>query len=276
MVEGSPPARREDRHDGPPSPSDRTRLVEAVRARTPARILLGHAGSSYSTATQLDLRQDHAAAADAVHTELDLVRDLGRDFVDRWGLFEVATRARSKTEYLLRPDLGRGLDDAAVESIGRCPLGPDLQVVLGDGLSAGAIAAQVPALLPLLETGAHRLGWRFGPPFFIRHCRVGVLNDIGEVLRPTVAVLLIGERPGLMTTESLSAYMAYRPRAGHTDAQRNVISNIHPRGSPPPDAAGRILRLAERMMRLELGGVSLKEVPPCADGPAPAVLPQSL
>ena len=91
----------------------------------------------------------------------------------------------------------------------------------------------MPALLPLLAAEADHRGWRFGRPFFIRHGRVGVLNDIGEMLDPAVVVLLIGERPGLATAESLSAYMAYRPRAGHDDARRNLISNIHARGVSP-------------------------------------------
>lgn len=241
------------------------RIVAEAKARTPARILVGRAGASYRTATQLELRQDHAAAADAVHAELDLERDLGAEFVGRFGLFEVGTRARSKAEYLLQPDLGRRLDDRAREAIAGLPRGTDLQVVVGDGLSAAAVVAQLPELLPRILDGARGLGWRIGQPFFIRHCRVGVLNDLGEALDPAVAVLLIGERPGLATAESLSAYMAYRPRTGHTDAQRNLISNIHPRGTPPDEAAVRILHLAERMMREQVSGVALKaeiELPP--------------
>ncbi len=166
--------------------------------------------------------------------ELDLATGLGPEFVARWGLFEVATNAGSKQEFLLRPDLGRSLDEAGKAEIKRrCPAGADIQVVIGDGLSAAAVVAQVPALLPLLHSEATARGWRFGQPFFIRHCRVGVLNDLGELLDPAVVILLIGERPGLATAKSLSAYMAYRPRHGHDDACRNLISNIHARGVPP-------------------------------------------
>src|SRR5262245_34890938 len=173
------------------------RLVEMVRARTPARILVGRTGPAYRTATQLELRQDHAAAVDEVRAELDLARDFGPEFVVRWGLFEVQTRARDKAEYLLRPDLGRRLDDAArAEVVRPCPAGSDLQVVIGDGLSVAAVATQVPPLLPLLEEGARQRGWGFGRPFVVRHCRVGILNDIGELLDPAAVVLLIGERPG--------------------------------------------------------------------------------
>ncbi len=107
--------------------------------------------------------------------------------------------------------------------------------------------------------GANRRGWTLGQPFVIRYCRVGILNDIGDVLDPAVVVLLIGERPGLATAESLSAYMAYRPRSGHTDAQRNLISNIHARGIGHDEAAQRILDLAEEMMERKTSGVELKE-----------------
>jgi ethanolamine ammonia-lyase small subunit len=129
------------------------------------------------------------------------------------------------------------------------------------GIDDGAIpvAAQVPRLLGLLQERARAVGWTVGQVFFVRHCRVGVLNDVGEVLSPTVAVLLIGERPGLATAESLSAYLAHKPRARDTDAQRNLISNIHARGVPVEAAAGRILALAERMRQQGASGVGVKE-----------------
>jgi ethanolamine ammonia-lyase small subunit len=235
-------------------------LMDQARAKTPARILAGRAGGSYRTETLLRLRADHAAARDAVIAELDLERDLGRDFVDRWGLFEVVTEARSKQEYLLRPDLGRSLGEAAHLEIERRGLaGIDVQVVIGDGLSAAAVVAQVPALLPLLQAEATARGWSWGQPFFIRHCRVGVLNDLGELLDPAVVILLIGERPGLATSESLSAYMAFRPHHGHDDSRRNLISNIHARGVPPDQAALRIACLAGALMRLGTSGVAVKE-----------------
>jgi ethanolamine ammonia-lyase small subunit len=234
-------------------------LVEALRARTPARILVGRAGPAYPTATQLELRRDHAAAVDAVHAELDLA-SLGGDLAQRFELFGVQTRAASKAEYLLRPDLGRRLDDASAARLRElCPTGVDLQIVIGDGLSALAVAAQVPALLPLLMDGAGARGWRCGRPCVVRYCRVGIMNEIGALLDPTVLVLLIGERPGLATAESLSAYMAYRPRPGHTNAQRNLISNIHRRGVVAADAGRRILALADRMRCARASGVTMKE-----------------
>ncbi len=235
-------------------------ILETIRRRTPARLLAGRSGAAYRTGTQMELRAAHAAARDAIRVELDLSRDLGEDFVERWGLFEVWSRARDKDEYLLRPDLGRQLLPAARDSaLERCPSAVRLQIVIGDGLSVTAVRTQVPRLLPLLMEGARGRGWSVGQPFVIRHARVGVLNDIGELLRPEVAVLLIGERPGLATAESLSAYMAYRPQPGHTDADRNLISNIHARGVQPGDASHRILELAVAMLKAKRSGVHIRE-----------------
>ena len=241
-----------------PAKSDNRDPLAEIRTRTSARIFVGRSGPAYRTRTQLTLRSDHASARDAVQADSHWERDLGTDFLQEWGLFEVTSQAQSKAEYLMRPDLGRRLNDR-VEITRQCAVGADLQVVIGDGLSVAAIIRQVPDLLPLLHAGAEKRGWRFGQPFLIRHCRVGVLNDIGELLDPTVIVLLIGERPGLMTAESLSAYMAYRPRSGHTDAERNLVSNIHAHGVAIGEAADRILGLAELMRRAQLSGVAVKE-----------------
>ena len=228
---------------------------------TPARLWTGRAGVSYRTNTALELRRDHAAAVDAVHAELDLIRDLGADFVRHFGLFEVSTAAASKAEYLSRPDLGRRLNSEAKDSLWkRCPHGAELQVVIGDGLSATAVAAQVPTLLPALLDATANHGWQIGQPFVVRHCRVGVLNDIGEQLDPQVVVLLIGERPGLATAESLSAYLAYQPRPGDTDARRNLISNIHSAGVSHDEAIERILSLAAQLRDQQRSGVDVKEV----------------
>jgi ethanolamine ammonia-lyase small subunit len=241
-----------------------------ARARTPARILMGRAGAAYRTETWLKLRADHAFAKDAVLAEVDLVRDLGEAFIEASGIFDVATLAVTKNDYLLRPDLGRSLSTSAkAELRKRCPPRAELQVAIADGLSAMAVRSQVPSLLPLLRAQAEHRGWRFGQPFLLHHARVGVLNDIGETLDPTVVVLLIGERPGLATAESLSAYMAFRPRAGHDDSQRNLISNIHRRGVLPEQAADRIARLAELMIARDASGVSVKEeaLPPALPAP---------
>ncbi|HJZ92286.1 MAG TPA: ethanolamine ammonia-lyase subunit EutC [Gemmataceae bacterium] len=248
----------------PPTPDP----VRQALARTPARLVVGRAGPAYRTETWLRLRADHAAARDAVLTSVDLVRDFGADRVERHGLIETRTRAATLQEHLMRPDLGRRLADESQTLVeAHCPRQADLQIVIGDGLSARAVAAQAPHLLDALWAEANARGWRFGRPFLVRHCRVGVLNDVGELLDPVVAVLLIGERPGLATADSLSAYLAYRPRAGHTDARRNLVSNIHGRGVGIPDAARRVAVLADLLRRLARSGVDVKEELVPAGGP---------
>ncbi len=240
--------------------SDLPQLLQKIRAQTPARLLTGRSGAAYPTNVQLELREAHAAARDAVRGEMDLLSTFGEEFVRQWDLFEVQTRATGKDEYLLRPDLGRHFSDDSRSRIREhCARGSDLQIVIGDGLSVSAISSQVPALLPLLYEGARLRDWKPARAFVVRYCRVGILNEIGELLDPGVVVLLIGERPGLATAESLSAYMAHRPRHGHSDSDRNLISNIHARGVSTTDAAGRILNLAAQMIKVGASGYALKE-----------------
>lgn len=249
--------------DKPARAQDLPEIVRQVRARTPARLLAGRSGAAYRTNTQMELREAHAAARDAVRAELTLSNDLGSEFIRKWSLFEICTQAASKDEYLLRPDLGRRLNAVSRQEVSkRGTTGSDLQILIGDGLSVTAVAAQVPQLLPLLCEGAKTRNWSLGQLFAIRHCRVGILNEIGELLGPRVAVLLIGERPGLATAESLSAYLAYRPKMSDTDANRNLISNIHARGVSPEQAAGRILSLATAMMNAQSSGWQLREESP--------------
>lgn len=235
-------------------------VVRKIRARTPARLLAGRAGAAYRTDTQIELRQAHAAARDAVQIELDVEAAFGAAFLKQWGLFEVRTQADSKGSYLLRPNLGRHFNEASRAQVQeRCAARSDLQIAIGDGLSVTAVSTQVPQLLPLLFEGAKGHGWTLGQPFIVRYCRVGILNEIGTLLASQVVVLLIGERPGLATAESLSAYMAYRPQPGDSDANRNLISNIHARGVSPQDAANRILRLAAQMMKAGSSGYAIRE-----------------
>jgi len=242
-------------------------LIQKIRARTPARIFVDR-GSSYSTQMELDLRAAHANAVDAVWEEFDVQKIFPPGFVERWNLFQLSTQAESKSQFLLRPDQGRKLSDPAKNEIAkRCTKSPDLQIVIGDGLSVAAITAQVPSLFLLLQQHAHANAWTTGQSFAVRYCRVGIMNAIGDLLTPRVLILLIGERPGLATAESLSAYMAYRPQAGQTDADRNLISNIHARGVQIEEAAHRITNLATRMLALQRSGTTLKE-----ESPPPALL----
>ena len=244
------------------SPPAWPEIVRKIRKRTPARIF-GERGAAYSTRMALELRSAHASAVDAVWTEFDLQKDFPPGFVSKWGLFQAFSRAESKSQFLLRPDLGRTFSESAKHLIGeRCPKSPDIQIVIGDGLSSAAVRAQVPSLLQLLEQQVRARGWSLGQSFVVQYARVGIMNEIGDLLSPRVVVLLIGERPGLATAESLSAYMAYTPRSGNTDADRNLVSNIHVRGVGPEDAAARIVRLAAQMMALKRSGTTLKEENP--------------
>jgi ethanolamine ammonia-lyase small subunit len=241
-------------------PEDLQALVQSV---TPARLLKGRVGPGYLTRTQLELRSDHAAAQDAVLGEFQMDQDFPAELITRRALFEVQTQARSKSEYLLRPDLGRILGTDAEQTLkSRCQTGAELQIVIGDGLSAAATRRQVPALLPELFKSATTQGWLLGQTFCIRYCRVGVLNEVGRILRPKVAVLLIGERPGLATAESLSAYLAFEPQPGQTDAHRNLVSNIHSRGISVTEAATRILSLASQIRHHQISGPTIKERSP--------------
>jgi ethanolamine ammonia-lyase small subunit len=243
--------------------SDLPELVRKIRERTPARLLTGRVGAGYCTQTQIELREAHAAARDAVRAEMSLETVFDAPFTTRWGLFEVPTAAMTKEDFLLQPDLGRRFSESSRTRIQEfCPQGCDLQIAIGDGLSVPAVSTQVPPLLEILSGEVRLRGWKMGRTFEIRHCRVGILNEIGELLDPLVAVLLIGERPGLATAESLSAYMAYKPRKQHTDANRNLISNIHARGVRSADAAIRIVNLAAQMMKAGASGYTIKEERP--------------
>jgi ethanolamine ammonia-lyase small subunit len=246
-------------------------VIQKIRERTPARIFVKR-GSSYGTKMELDLRSARAHAIDAVWTEFDMAKDFPTEFVTRSDLFQVSSQAETKSQFLLRPDLGRKLSDSGRELVSqRCAKAPDLQIVIGDGLSGAAVSEQVPDLFPLLQQRARARRWSVGALFFVRHCRVGIMNDIGDLLSPRVILLLIGERPGLATAASLSAYMSFRPCSGQTDADRNVISNIHSRGVNVADAADRIANLAEQMMRQSRSGTALKRETPSTSrklGPA--------
>jgi ethanolamine ammonia-lyase small subunit len=250
----------DDHSNGLVPNSDSAEIIRRIKMHTPARLLVGRAGAAYRTETQLQLREDHAKARDAVRAELDLKKAFSAEFIEKWKLFEVSTRASTKLEFLARPALGREFsEESRGEILRRGSVDRNIQIVIGDGLSALAIQTQVPHLLPLLSEGATKSGWSVGQTFVVHHCRVGVLNEVGELLKPQIAILLIGERPGLASAESMSAYMAYRPSRSHSDANRNLVSNIHDRGLSARSAADRILNLVAQMMRQEISGCTLKE-----------------
>jgi ethanolamine ammonia-lyase small subunit len=230
------------------SPAEVRRVVEA----TPARVATGRVGTRYTTADYVELRAAHAVALDAVHSSIP------EDFPARHGLLALRTRARDHAEYLLHPDLGRRLDDesrARVEAEGT--KGADVVVIVGDGLSANATLAQAPALLPALTAALGAQGFSVGKPLFVRHARIGVQDEIGVILQAKSTVILVGERPGLGTGDSLSIYTAYRPRLGQDNAEKNCISNVRPLGFPPAEAALECARLMRRTFDAGGGGVHL-------------------
>src|ERR1700687_1458111 len=157
-----------DERDATLASAEWSEIVRRIRSRTPARLLAGRAGAAYRTDTQLELREAHAAARDAVRAELDLETTFGTDFVKRWGLFEICTQAALKDVFLLQPDLGRHFNDSSrAELQSLCWLGNNCQIAIGDVLSVPAVAAQVPPVLPLLYAGAQARGWTVGQTFVI-------------------------------------------------------------------------------------------------------------
>ena len=200
--------------------------VRALMASTSARIGVGRAGPRYKTASLLLFQGDHAVTQDALY------RDVDQKLLDEFNLFTVQTKVTGgKQEYLLRPDLGRLLNDDAKRILNeKCQKNVNVQLVVGDGLSAAAIEANLRQMFPVIRQGAQAAGLTLGTPFFIKYARVGVMNDIGDLLKPDVVILLIGERPGLGRAESMSAYMGYKPKSGDSDADRDVVCNIFENG----------------------------------------------
>lgn len=227
-------------------------LANTLKKLTPARIGVGRAGTRPTTATSLQLRLDHAAAVDAVYGEVP------QELLDTFDLFTVETRYGNKEQYLRRPDLGRALHpDAVTELLARCIRQPQVQIVVSDGLSAKAVEDNLADVYPALLDSLELHGLQPGTPFFVKGGRVGCMDHIGDALQPEVLVLLIGERPGLVTASSLSAYMCFQPRSGKKDSDRMVISNIHRGGTPPVEAGAHMGSVLSKMIEQQLSGVQL-------------------
>jgi ethanolamine ammonia-lyase small subunit len=234
------------------SPAD-SNACRRLKRSTPARICIGRAGDRYLTETLLRLRADHAVAIDAVWSEVD------ETVVDELGFFKVQTQVDSKEEYITRPDKGRLFSAETLDSIRlRCRQRPDVQIIAADGLSSPAIGANLPDIYPVILDGVGAAGLTVGTPIFVKYSRVAVMDWISQVLEARVTVLLIGERPGLATDESLGCYMAYCSSPHKPESQRNVISNIHKNGTPPVEAGAQIVSLIQIMLREQKSGVSLR------------------
>ena len=225
----------------------RARLLAA----TPARLGIGRAGPRLRTTAWLDLVADHARARDAVTSEVPaaLVRKLG--------LTEIATRARTRLDYVRVPALGRQLDRGALARLRRCRQRPEVQLALTDGLSSAAVVTNGAALLRALTRELRRRGRTLGTPLFVRNGRVRVQDELGAVLRPQVFCFIVGERPGLATAESLSAYVLYRPTRRSAEPDRTVVSNIHRGGIAPPVAARQLADLIDEILLRQASGAAL-------------------
>lgn len=246
-----------------------------LRRITPARIALGRAGGSLPTAEVLRFAADHALARDAVTAELDA--DHLRADLDPLGLPVriVASQAGDRATYLQRPDLGRRLDPASAADLAAAadPGGVDVALVVGDGLSALAAQRQAPAVLAELVPLLRGSGLSVGPIVVVRQARVAIEDEVGQMLAARSALMLIGERPGLGTPDSLGAYLVYGPRPGNTDADRNCVSNIRPAGLPPAAAAATLHHLLTQALALRLSGVGLKDDRPLLGNAPRATLP---
>ncbi|WDD95890.1 ethanolamine ammonia-lyase subunit EutC [Burkholderia sp. FERM BP-3421] len=234
-----------------------------LKAFTNARIALGRTGSSLPTAPLLAFNLSHAQARDAVHQPLD-VEALHRALADAgFASLDAHSAAPDRQHYLRRPDLGRRLSDASRAALAQAGEAagepPELVFVIGDGLSAFAAAKQA---LPLLQAVRGRLdvdGWRVGPVVVAQQARVALGDEIGELLRARLVAMLIGERPGLSSPDSLGVYLTYAPKVGCHDALRNCISNVRPEGLPYAAAAHKLHYLLTHARRLGLTGVGLKD-----------------
>ncbi|HNR69100.1 MAG TPA: ethanolamine ammonia-lyase subunit EutC [bacterium] len=225
-----------------------------LRSATNARVAVGRAGTRSRTLPYLRFLADHSLSRDTVFKEIP------EEWISRTGLFIVQTQISDKDEYLTRPDLGRKLSEEGRKLISeKCVVQPQVQVVLSDGLSTDAMTANYDEILPPLIKGFESAGLKVGTPFFVKYGRVKVEDEIGELLKADVVVLLIGERPGLGQSESMSAYMVYHPGVATTvESDRTVISNIHKLGTPPVEASAVIVETVKKMIAQKTSGINLK------------------
>ena len=223
-----------------------------LKEKTPARLGCGRAGARYKTLTMLRFRADHAAAQDAVFSQVS------RDFPSQNAMAEVQTLCRDKDEYLTRPDKGRRFSPETQQKLRQLlPQKPRVQLVVGDGLSSAAIEANAMDCLAAIREGLKVRGIDPGTPVFVRYCRVGAGDAIGDVTGCELVCVLVGERPGLVTDKSMSAYLTYRPHTGVSESARTVVSNIHAQGTPAVEAGAHIAALMETILTRKVSGVGL-------------------
>ena len=223
-----------------------------LKEKTPARLGSGRCGPRYKTLTMLRFRADHAAAQDAVFSQVP------EDFAEKNGLVAVQTCCQDKDEYLTRPDHGRCFDETNQKIIRSAVTGtPRVQVVIGDGLSSAAIGANAMDCLAAMEDGLKARGISLEKTLFVRYCRVGAGDAVGDVTGCELVCVLVGERPGLVTDKSMSAYITYKPHTGVSESSRTVVSNIHAQGTPAVEAGAYIAELIDTILKKKVSGVGL-------------------
>lgn len=231
----------------------RAEVLAELKRSTAARVCTGRAGPRPRTLALLRFLADHSRSKDTV------LKEVPEEWVKTQGLLEVRSEISDKNLYLTHPDMGRRLSPEAIDALkAQCVANPDVQVVVSDGLSTDAITVNYEEILPPLLSGLKQAGLKVGTPFFVRYGRVKIEDQIGEILGAKVVILLVGERPGLGQSESLSCYAVYSPRVATTvEADRTCISNIHQGGTPPVEAAAVIVDLAKRMLEQKASGINM-------------------
>ena len=236
-----------------PNPSNREAYLK-FKGATASRIGIWRTGSRYLTTSLLRFRADHAIAQDAVFNNVP------EEFIKEWGLLQIKTKCVDKDQFLTRPDLGRQLDDENAELLrNNCQDKTTVQIYIADGLSSTAVEKNAKDTYLALVQGLEGHGVKVGTPFFLRYGRVPAMDAVAEILRPEVTVVLIGERPGLATAESMSCYMAYNASVGMPEARRTVLSNIHRGGVPGVEAGAHIADVVKKMLDQKASGLDLKK-----------------
>ncbi|MFJ7726973.1 ethanolamine ammonia-lyase subunit EutC [Neobacillus sp. NPDC097160] len=230
-------------------------IIEKVQSITPARIGIGRTGTRMKTREYLDFRIDHAAAQDAVF------RGVSKEFLSELNLPVLQSKSESMDEYLMNLDSGRKLDDAsrkwAEKNLSK---GKQVQIIVSDGLSSTGVEANIRDLLPALVQGLQVKNISLGEPVFIKRSRVWIQDELASITNCDVVISLIGERPGLATAKSISAYLIYRPSQDTVEADRTVISNIHDGGIPPVEAGAYLADLIGDVLKNKASGVKLTQL----------------
>lgn len=236
----------------PLPPPRQPEVVLALKATTPSRIITGRTGTRYLTESYLGLRADHAIAIDAVESELD------EAWAQGLGWLPLRSRAKDHQEFLLHPDQGRRLDDTSrVKCEKEADRGVDVQLIAGDGLSAVALEENGPPLVAALQKQLSAAGFRVGRPLFVKFARIGVQDEIGVLTQAKSTIIIVGERPGLGTGDSLSIYTAFGPALGQDNSEKDCISNVRSVGFVPERAAQRCTELMQRTFAAGGGGIKL-------------------